>query len=224
MNSNKILLDEVRRQLGSQLVPADNTAPPPGLSTGWTKLDRFLMWHGLPKGAISLFTGESGGATSLWVRAAAQVTARRGQWAAWVNEPNTDLTPWILRQHQVDLRRLLLLSSPEDTPQLLWALQELLSSSLFELVGCDLGGVRLREHHLLQLKKMAMRYQTSLVLITRNGQQRISPFCSLILSFEAQQVVIHRALHRPTPYILERRDIYADTLPQLTAGRRALCG
>jgi hypothetical protein len=115
---------------------------------------------------------------------------------------------------------LLSVSSPRDDKQLLWALQELMSLCLFEMVGCDLGPLRLREHQVLKLKKLAMRYQTALVLFS--STLTLSPFYSLVLHFHGRDVVVRRALHRLTPHTLERRDLYADTLPQLATGRRAL--
>lgn len=166
---------------------------------------------------------EAGGATSLWTRSAAGVT-QRGQWVAWINNAESDLTPWGLRRHGVDLSKLLCVSQPTDAKQLLWALQELMSLCLFELIGCDLGALRLREHQVLKLKKLAMRYQTALVLVTHAPRVPASPVYSLILEFERNHVSVTRAQHRPAPYILERRDLYADTLPLLAAGRRALCG
>ena len=165
----------------------------------------------------------AGGATNLFIRSVAGVT-KAGQWAAWINDGESDLVPWILRQRGVDLSKLLVVSQPKSSKQLLWALQELMSLCLFEAVACDLGEFRLRDSEVLKLKRLAMRYQTALVLITREPNVRLSSFYSLILSFAKDQVTVHRALHRPAPFILERRDLYADTLPLLAAGRRALCG
>jgi len=215
--------EELKRELGPALVTCEQVSPPPGLPTGWPKLDQFLLWNGFPKGALSLLISEAGGATSLWMQSAAAITAK-GQWAAWINENDSALTPWSLRHKGVDLSKLLCVSQPLDGKQLLWALQEMMSLCLFEMIGCDLGEVVLREHQVLKLKKLALRYQTSVVLLTQNTRVQKSSFYSLILHFQRDHVRIDRALHRPTPHILERRDLYADTLPQLAAGRRALCG
>ena len=220
---SKDRLDELKRELGPKLCSPEAVAPPPGLATGWLKLDRFLLWHGFPKGAVSLMVSEAGGATTLWVRAAAQVTAQ-GQWAAWINDGQSDLTPWSLRHRKVDLSKFLCVSHPADDKQILWALQELMSLCLFETIGCDLGDVRLREHQVLKLKKLAARYGCAVVLITSAKKVQLSPFYSLILQFQRHHVLVTRALHRPTPFTLERRDLYADTLPLLASGRRALCG
>ena len=218
-----VSLAELRAELGSNLRQAEQVQPPAGLPTGWTGLDRYLLWHGFPKSAISLLIGESGGATSLWTRCATGVTKQK-QWVAWMDDSHGFLTPWSLRHRQVELSRFLYVSPPTDLPQLLWALQELMSLGLFELIGCSLGDIQLKDHHILKLKRLALRYQTALVFITHQPPRRLSAFYSLILEFKRDHVYVRRALHRPTPYTLERRDLYADTLPQLAAGRRALCG
>lgn len=216
-------LEKLKLELGPQLRSFEQVAPPPGVPTGWPSLDRFLLWHGFPKNAVSLMMSESGGASSLWMRSAALVT-QAGQWAAWVNERETQLTPWSLRHRKVDLSKLLWVSSPKDTKQLLWALQELMSLCMFELIGCDLGEEQLKDHQILKLKKLALRYGCALVFISHAKRVNLSSFYSLILQFQNRHVLVNRALHRPTPHTLERRDLYADTLPLLATGRRALCG
>jgi hypothetical protein len=216
-------LEILKKELGPRLLRSEQVTPPPGLATGWANLDRYLLWHGFPKSSLSLLHSQAGGATSLWVRSAAGVT-KRGQWAAWINDGESTLTPWVLRHRGVDLSKLLCVSQPSDVNQLLWALGELMSLCLFELIGCDLGGLSLREGQLLKLKKLAMRYQTAVVLISHAKRVRISPFYALVLEFGRHHVIAHRALHRHAPHTFERRDLYADTLPLLAAGRRALCG
>lgn len=211
------------RELGPKLKSCDQVSPPAGLSTGWIGLDRFLLWHGFPKGALTLMVSEAGGATTLWMQSAARVTAA-GQWVAWINDRESILTPWSLRFRGVDLSKMLWISQPTDARQILWALQELMSLGLFEMIGCDLGDIRLKEHQVLKLKKLALRYGVAVVLLTRARGILKSPFYSLILHFEKDFVHIGRALHRPTPYTLERRDLYADTLPLLATGHQPLCG
>lgn len=207
------------------MLRVEQVTPPQGLATEWGQLDRYLLWHGFPKAAVSLLSGDGGGATSLWIRSAALVT-RRGQWAAWINDADSALTPWVLRQRRVNLARLLYVEAPRDGKQLLWVMQELMSLCLFETIGCVVGDTRLRDHQILKLKKLAMRYHTAVVLISpaRVTAPEGGPFYSLVMQFGRDHVTVNRALHRPTPFLLERRDLYADTLPLLTAGRRALCG
>ncbi|NJL26122.1 MAG: hypothetical protein HC902_13790 [Calothrix sp. SM1_5_4] len=182
-----------------------------------------MLWRGFPKGAVSLMVNESGGATDLWLRAAAPVT-RAGQWVAWINDQESELTPWALRRHKADMSKILCISPPGSDKRILWVMQELMSLCLFESIACDLGSVRLKDHHVLKLKKLAMRYQTAIILISHATAPRLSSFYSFILRFHKHRMTVLRALHRPTPFSLERRYLYADTLPQLAAGRRALCG
>jgi recombination protein RecA len=214
---------ELIRELGVKLKSPEQVTPPPGLSTGWIGLDRYLLWHGFPKGALSLMVCEAGGATTLWMQSAARVTSM-GQWAAWINDSSSSLTPWSLRHRGVDLSRLLCISQPATERQVLWALQELMSLDMFELIGCNLGRLRLREHQILKLKKIALRHQTALVLFVPTANVLRSSYYSLILHFEKDFVHVERALHRPTPHSMERRDLYADTLPLLATGHHALCG
>lgn len=214
-------LTRLREQLGTKLVNHAQVMPSAGVSTGWTPLDTYLSSNGFPKAALSLLISEAGGATTLWSKSAARLTAR-GLWAAWVNDHSSELTPWNLRQHNADLSKILWVAAPIDIKQTLWTLQELMSLCLFEMIGCDLGRQFLREHQILKLKKLAMRYQTAVVLFSSNKAIHISSFYSLAMQFTSDEVIVHRALHRPTPHFLGRRDFYADTLPQLTAGRRAL--
>lgn len=223
MLANKMDIQELVRELGPKLVTCEQVTPPPGHPSGWTSLDRYLLWHGFPKSALTLMISEAGGASTLWMQGASAIT-QRGQWVAWVNNDYLPLTPWSLRHRGVDLAKLLCVSQPEDPRQLLWAMQELMSLCLFEMIGCDLSGMQLKEHQLLKLKKLAMRYGTALVLISQDKRVLRSSVYSLVLHFQRDHVVVDRALHRPTPHILERRDLYADTLPQLASGRRALCG
>src|SRR6218665_3412970 len=100
--------------------------PSLGIATGWSPLDRYLLWHGFPKSAVSLMVSDAGGATSLWIRSIAGVT-KNGQWAAWIGDGEADLTPWMLKHRGVDLSKLLVVGAPKDGKQLLWALQELMS-------------------------------------------------------------------------------------------------
>jgi hypothetical protein len=219
----KISLDELKQELGSKLISGENIAPSPGVATGWSNLDRFLLWHGFPKGAVSLIVSEAGGASSLWMRSASLVT-QSGQWVAWVNGPETQLTPWSLRHRQVNLSKMLWIEVPINIQQTLWVLQELMSLCLFELIGCDLGNQKLKESQVLKLKRLARRYGCAVVFISHVKHLVANPFYSLVLHFQRHHVTIERALHRPTPHNLERRDLYADTLPLLATGRRTLCG
>jgi hypothetical protein len=220
------------------LLTPEKVQAKPGCATGFAPLDNFLIWKGFPKGALSLLTGEPGlGASRLCLQAAARLTEER-KWVAWVNGAETSLNGGALKtiataegganiataegRANIRLDRFLVVSAPVDIAQKLWALQELCSLSLFELISCDLEWNYLRDGQLLKLKKIAARYKVALVLLSRT--QRTHPFFSLAIEFTKNNIVVARALHRPTPHLLERRELYADTLPQLATGRSFLCG
>jgi recombination protein RecA len=181
---------------------------PQGWPTGIKQIDDYLIWNGIPKGALSLFTGKLGqGATSAWVEAAMNVISH-GKWAAWVSG-DAQLFPIPLKQKKIDLTKMLGVECPQDAEKLLWLLQELMSSTIFDLIGCDLGEVTLREHQLNKLKTQARAVQTSLVILSQNPRSRKSSLYSLILNFKKSEILIERALHRPTPQSISRRLSYA---------------
>lgn len=210
-------LRELKKSLGENLVSPEQVQSRPGCPTGLASFDNFLLWKGFPKGALSLVSGETGlGATHLWLRAAASLT-QANKWVAWVNGQENELNGAALKTLKLD--KLLWISSPVDVKQKLWALQELCSLCLFELIGCDLEHDILKTGQVLKLKKIALRYQVALVLFSRT--QKSHPFFALAMEMTSKNLTVARALHRPTPYFIERRELYADTLPQLAAGRNA---
>lgn len=211
-------LAELKELLGEgAFTTPEKVLAKPGCSTGLAALDNFLLWKGFPKGALSLISGEVGlGGTHLWLQAAATLT-QADKWVAWMNGAESELNGAAVRKLKLD--KLLWISSPVDVKQKLWAIQEVCSLSLFDLVGCDLEEHHLKAGQILKLKKIALRYQTALVLFSRT--QKSHPFFSLAIEMTSKNLCVVRALHRPTPHLIERRELYADTLPQLAAGRSA---
>ncbi len=206
-------LQQLRQTLGLQLQNTKLLKQPEGIPTGWTALDQFLLCNGFPKGALTALTGHLGlGATSLWVGAATHVL-QRGRWAAWIDR-EAQLFPLTLWQKDVDLSRLVTIEAPQDKRKLLWLLQELMASTLFDLIGCDLNdrdaGFDLREHQLRKLQSQARSLKTVLVFCTGQRQLRCSSLFSLVIRFSRHEICIERALHRPTPHLLPRRITYAN--------------
>jgi len=211
-------LEELRTSLGLKLVRPEGVRPPDGLPTGWSAVDQFLLWKGLPKGALSLLHGPSGlGATTLWMQAASRIT-NSSRWCAWLSSNHSQLSPWALLKHKVNLRHLVVISAPKDGEQRLWAMQELLSLSLFDSIACDLGQDTMKDHHLVQLKQLTARAQCATVLISQRPLSRSAARFALVGEFTSQGLKFTRALHRPIPHLLPRRDQYADLMPQLTQG------
>ena len=213
----QLKLQKIKSEMSAEIAASFKTVESMNEVSGWPtglkELDQFLAWQGLPKSALSLFIGQLGlGATSFWIEAAAQVTAQK-KWAAWISS-EAELFPLPLQQREIDLNRVLAVQNPQDEDKLLWLLQELLSSTLFDLIGCDLDGVLnskrgLREHQLRKLQTLARNMKTSVVFFTQNERARHSPLFSLILAFKKNGISIERALHRPSPHFIARRISYA---------------
>jgi recombination protein RecA len=196
--------------------------PPEGLSTGHSSLDQFLLWKGLPKGALSSFSGEWGqGTTSLWMQTAAPLT-KNSKHVAYIAPADTALNPWGLKRLGVCLNRLFWISPPQNLKQKLWILQELCSLDLFEMIGCPLGGDFLKDHHLLKLKRLARRHKTAVVFLSRKPWTH--SYLSLSLHLQENNLSVLRALHRPTPHVFERRELYAHTVPEFVSERKSLPG
>ncbi len=224
-SQNALSVTELKDLLRDQLCSPEEVKAPEGVATGLLELDRYLFWHGLPKGALTLLNGALGtGATSLWIEAAAR-TISEGKWAAWVNH-DVPLSPLPLHQKGVNLAHLVSIQpdggsdgsnrSSEKNKNLFFILQELLSSALFELIGCDLGDGQLKEHQLRKLQTQARDANVALVFLTQ-GRRRCprltrgsaASIYSLIIQFEKRQITVERALHRQTPHQIPRSVSYA---------------
>jgi recombination protein RecA len=219
-------LAQLRQELGNKLLSVDQLRPPEGLPTGISTFDNFLLWKGIPKGEISLLYGHPGtGCTSLWLSTARQIHAQK-KWVAWVNS-DWELLPSHLVQKGLDLNRLLVVQKPTDKSQMFYILQELITSSLFEMVGCHLQLMDLKIHQLNKLKKLASLHKVALVIISSTRRLRNHPLFSLIIDFQKDFLTVRRALHRPTPFHIARdrsetqlnytgRNIYENFMRELT--------
>jgi recombination protein RecA len=232
-------IEQLKDLLGDKLCTPEQVKAPEGIPTGVNELDGYLLWRGLPKGALSLLSGALGtGATTLFIESASRVIAA-GKWVAWINN-DIPLSPLPLAQKGVDLGRFVSVqpdacvnstrgASPREIEKarcahLFFILQELLSSSIFELVGCDLGTLQFAEHQLRKLQTQARDANVALVFIAQNphvarlaSARRRALFYSgsaasvfsLILQFEKKRLTVERALHRQTPHHLARSFSYA---------------
>lgn len=204
----------LRAEMGTLLCNVDHLQPPEGLATGVDVFDDFLLWKGIPKGDLSLFLGRPGtGATSLWLRAAQKIHAQN-KWVAWVNS-DWDLMPSSTLARGLKLDRLLVVKKPKEPRQLFWILQELISSSLFEMVGCHLPEALLKNHQLQKLKKLARLHHVALVLVAHVKDWSINPLFSLVIECGREFFTVRRALHRPTPFTVSGNLVHADLLGQL---------
>jgi hypothetical protein len=197
-----------RFQWGGLFTPADCLQTKPGLPTGWRELDDFLLTKGLPKGELSLFMGSLGsGATSLWTQTVRGVHSQN-LWAAWINS-SLEIFPGNLQSQDLSLEKLLVVQSPDDEKQLFWILQELISSQLFETIGCHLHHKKLKTHQLEKLKRLARTHQVALVLIQSFKETQINPLFHLVIEFSPKQIQILRAVHRPTPQLMIWRQSFS---------------
>lgn len=202
-------------------VSAEQLQPPAGLPTGVRLLDDFLLWKGLPQGDLSLLQGAPGtGATSLWIRIVQGVHSQN-KWAAWVNG-DTQLFPAHLNNYQINLKKLLVVKEPKDQEQLFWLLQELITSSLFEVIGCNLKEMFLKNHQLQKLKRLCRLHKVALVFVNQKASKFVNPLFSLMIHFQRDFITIQRALHRPTPFNLAGSMIHANFMHQFKNTTRKL--
>jgi hypothetical protein len=200
-------IDKLKGELGQNLISSDRLKRPEGIPSGNPQLNQFLLWNGFPKGALSILTGSIGtGATSLWLESAVQVTKQK-RWAVWIDR-EVQLFPLTLWQKELDLSRLVTIERPETEKKLLWLLQELMASTLFDLVGCDLGQMKFRDSQLRKLDKQARAFKTAVVFFA--GRERLwnPSLFSLVVDCRANELCVERALHRPTPHMIPRRITY----------------
>ncbi|UYL10220.1 recA protein [Bdellovibrio sp. SKB1291214] len=204
-----------------QFVSADQLKPPEGVPTGVRTLDDFLLWKGIPKGDLSLFQGSPGtGATSLWV-SMTQKAHEDNKWVAWVNG-GTQLLPAHLMSRQINLKKLLVVKEPKEAEQLFWILQELVTSSLFEVIGCELKEMFFKNHQLQKLKKLCRFHKVALIFVCHKVSKFVNPLFSLIIQFQRDFITIQRALHRPTPFTVAGSMVYANFVHQFKNTARKL--
>lgn len=209
------LTNKLRAELGVHCKSLDQLAPPEGLPMGMDIFDNFLLWKGIPKGDLSLLVGKPGtGATNLWLNTAALIH-KENKWTAWVNS-DWNLLPQSCLSKKLNLNRLLVVKKPKESRQLFWILQELITSSLFEMIGCHLPETLLKNHQLQKLKKLARFHKVALVLVAHAKNWSVNPLFSLVIECSRDFFTIRRALHRPTPFTVNGGSIHADFMSQIT--------
>ncbi|MGZ3771252.1 MAG: recA protein [Bdellovibrio sp.] len=202
-------------------VSVEDLQPPPGLPIGVPVLDNFLLWKGIPQGDLSLLQGLPGtGATSLWVRIAQKVHAQN-KWVAWING-DAQIFPSHLKHFNLNLKKLLVVKEPHEKEQLFWLLQELITSSLFEVIGCNLKEMVLKNHQLQKLKRLCRLHKVALVFVNQKPSPFVNPLFSLIIHFQRDFITVQRALHRPTPFNIAGSMINANFMHQLKDTARKL--
>jgi recombination protein RecA len=212
-------IEDLRRDLnethGLDLLRDDQVKPSTGLATGCFALDEFLASGGFPCGEISLLeAAEGAGACTLWLDCVARIT-QSGRRAAWV-EGDFQLNPISAFQRGVDLRNLFIVGAGDQksSKNRLWILQELFSSNLFDIIGCDLGGARLPLRESRSLLTQARRSGTALVIFSRHSRATHHEIASVVLSLNDihsnKHIQVLRAAHRPVPNQIKRRPKHVD--------------
>ncbi len=220
-DTQTLSLPDLKEKLGNNLIPLHQLKPPQGLKTGVDVIDDFLLWKGFPKGDLTLLCGKPGtGATSLWLQTAVQVQKEK-KWVAWINS-DWELFPTAAITKNINLEKLLVVKKPEDSAQLFWILQEMMSSGLFEMIGCHLLEGHFKNHQLQKLKKLARTHNVGLVLMTHSKSWVNHASFSLVIDCQGDFYTIRRASHRPTPFTIPGGLIHADLMSQLTANTRSL--
>ncbi len=218
---DNLTLPELKNKLSNELVSLYQLKPPAGVPTGIDVIDDFLLWRGLPKGDLTLLSGKPGaGATSLWIQTAAKAQLEK-KWVAWINS-DWELMPSALSEKKIKLEKLLVVSKPKDSAQLFWILQEMISSTLFELIGLHVQEGGLKIHQLQKLKKLARTHQVALVIISHAKTWALNPVFSLVIDCQGDFFTIKRAAHRPTPFTIPGGLVHADLMSQLATNPRGL--
>ena len=222
MSQPALSLTELREKFQTHLVSEESLRPPEGLPTGMRAFDDFLFWKGLPKGEITLISSEPGfGGSSLWLQTVEELH-KQGKWAAWINS-EWQLFPTPDLRERLRWDRLLVVKNPKEAKRFFWVLQEILTSGLFDLIGCHLPQFFLKTHQLLKLKNLARLHKVSLVLVTL-CRPRLHALFALIIECGERGVLVLRAQHRAVPHRIEGAFSYARPLPAISGTTRALVG
>lgn len=221
IDSLPVPLPLLKEQLSPHLLSLQQLKTPPGLATGIDVIDDFLLWKGLPQGDLTLLCGKPGtGATTLWLQTAVQVQKQK-KWVAWINS-DWELFPTAAMSQNIQLDKMLVVKKPEDSSQLFWILQEMITSSLFEMIGCHLLESSLKIHQLQKLKKLARTHQVCLVLMSHAQSWLSHSVFSLVIECQGDFYTIRRAAHRPTPFTISGGLVHADLMSELTKNARSI--
>lgn len=150
------------------------------VSSGSTALDRLLL-GGLPRGSLTVITGEIGTGRMTLAAQALRRETQRGRPVAWVDGEGTVYPPALALQG-VELSRLLMVRKSEERS--IYALEQILESSVFTMVvasGLDrlLNASRLRR---IQTATEGARVCTLLILEPSAAERATSAALKLRLT------------------------------------------
>lgn len=122
------------------------------LPTGFTELDSALQGGGLPLGSSIEYLSDSNGLGSMGLfLPAMEALSQQNRWMMFIAPPHTPYAP-LLEARQIDTSKVLLVH-PRSRENLLWCIEQALSSGTCSAVFAWLGNdsYRYRELHKLQL-------------------------------------------------------------------------
>lgn len=157
-----------------------------GLPTGFSVLDDFLPWEGLPLSAITLLEGPYAGGLARKLISGHQYPQR----SIWIHS---------MRQRPFFLERetCFRLQVPEE-PDLLRVLPEVLQDTAFTTVIVQISQP-LPRAKALALFELAKRSDISLILICKQMKIFPSELADLVIEANEDFLCIRKALHRPVP-------------------------
>ena len=131
-----------------------DSAPDPGLPTGFRQLDEALYGSGWPLGqSIELLSDSHGlGAMGLFLPAMEQLSAKN-RWQVFIAPPHMPYAP-LLEARGIDTRQVLLVH-PQNRQDLLWSIEQALRSTTCSAVFAWMGAGEYRYSELRKLQLAA---------------------------------------------------------------------
>lgn len=160
---------------------------PLGVATGFSVLDDFLPWQGLPTGGITLFEGP------LAPRLARRMCARRArsERVVWIHALNH--RPFF-QESETCFR----LQVPAEA-DLFNVLPGILQDASFSCVILQLSHP-LNRVKTLELARLARASHVSLVILTKGERALPWDLCELVIESNEDFLSVRKAQHRPVPF------------------------
>lgn len=159
---------------------------PIGVSTGFSVLDDFLPWQGLPLGGITLIDGPQAPRLARRMSARLQTPQR----ALWIHSLRT-------RPFFQESDRCFRLQVPEEA-DLFQVLPQVLKDAAFSCVILQLTHP-LSRPKAMELARLVRQSQVSVVVIAKSERTLPWDLCDLVIESNDDYLAIRKAQHRPVP-------------------------
>lgn len=197
----------------SKITTIESLRASQGHATGIQSFDNFLIWKGLPSADLTLLCGKPGtGATSLWLSTASKIR-NSNKFAGWINT-DCELSPQHLQSKNIDPQKFVLVQNPEHPTELFSVLENMISSSMFELIGCYLPST-FKQSHLEKLKQLSKQHKVALVFISAEPVFDLQNLFALVIDCQRNFFTVKKAAQRPTPFTISGTMIYQTLFPDL---------